>query len=454
VLWVPATATSQGSLKYYFDGNQVGGSVSWSQGDGSLWSQLDGQQLTFILGAGANSPMTASNVQIWQASSAGDSGVTTGAMPCAAPPPNSLPGTILASPKSIQGPGNLAFNENNVPGVQETGPSSDSGQYNLAPFADPSCPTQTFSWSAPLPGAITPGKGSITDGSGNTYTVDTGNNNVAAVNGTPINQGAYETAQLVMGSDGNIYGQSSATNTAGQWFLLSSDRSSWQPLASEPTAVLPVSADGSSQTTGAPLNTQQSFSQQYGYFEATVGAGGSFALVPAGSTTPAILIGSATDKASHVYGASVTKKTTTLYTDALQVSQMKTPTVLPVYLVGSDVLSTRAFPNMQDALACVSDVQASAPAQPQQAPTTAQATSIMGEGSAPATAPALPPAVLPTSPPPPPAVLPAEPTPPPAVMPADPNTITQQLSDVQAQIDAAQAELAGLVALAPTAPTQ
>jgi hypothetical protein len=57
----PATATSQGRIEFFFNGKQVGKTVSWSKGDNSLWGRLDGEQLVLIL------------VQVWQASTTGNS---------------------------------------------------------------------------------------------------------------------------------------------------------------------------------------------------------------------------------------------------------------------------------------------------------------------------------------------------------------------------------------------
>jgi len=85
MLWIPATATSQGSMTFYFNGQQVGATVTWSQG--SILGTIDQQQINLILGTGG-SPTTVSNVQVWQASTANDTGTglqaTPSGQPCAA----------------------------------------------------------------------------------------------------------------------------------------------------------------------------------------------------------------------------------------------------------------------------------------------------------------------------------------------------------------------------------
>jgi hypothetical protein len=72
-LWIPATATRDGSMAFYLNGQQVGSPVTWTQANPGLFGIIDGQQMVLRLGAGANSPATFSNVQVWQASTAGNS---------------------------------------------------------------------------------------------------------------------------------------------------------------------------------------------------------------------------------------------------------------------------------------------------------------------------------------------------------------------------------------------
>jgi len=76
-LWVPATATAKGYTKAYFDGVQVGPTITWSEYNGasapgrsgsSPFSVMDTQHLALILGTGSTNPMTVYNVSVWQAS--------------------------------------------------------------------------------------------------------------------------------------------------------------------------------------------------------------------------------------------------------------------------------------------------------------------------------------------------------------------------------------------------
>jgi hypothetical protein len=80
-LWVPATATSQGYAKFYFNGVQVGNTLTWNQykpsadappseANGTAYSILDTLHLALILGTGSDTPNTVYNVQVWQASAA------------------------------------------------------------------------------------------------------------------------------------------------------------------------------------------------------------------------------------------------------------------------------------------------------------------------------------------------------------------------------------------------
>ncbi len=67
-LWVPATATSQGYGKSFFDGVQVGPTYTWKVGD--RFGSLDSQHLQLLLGTGSANPMTVYAVQVWQKSAA------------------------------------------------------------------------------------------------------------------------------------------------------------------------------------------------------------------------------------------------------------------------------------------------------------------------------------------------------------------------------------------------
>lgn len=80
-LWVPATATSQGYLKYFFNEVQVGKTVYWNQYDPATppipvngvttGSIMDARHWALILGnSNKSTPMKVSSLKVWQASSA------------------------------------------------------------------------------------------------------------------------------------------------------------------------------------------------------------------------------------------------------------------------------------------------------------------------------------------------------------------------------------------------
>jgi Ca-dependent carbohydrate-binding module xylan-binding len=102
-LWVPATATTQGYADWFFNGLQVGQTVTWSQGSPGPYGVLDGNHLALILGTGSNSPMTVSSVQVWQASSADD--ILNGTTP-PTPSPNGTRITSASAAPIIDQSGN------------------------------------------------------------------------------------------------------------------------------------------------------------------------------------------------------------------------------------------------------------------------------------------------------------------------------------------------------------
>jgi hypothetical protein len=84
-LWVPATPSTQGYLKFYFDGVQTGQTFYWNYFDprepskypaappvvgSSAMSGMDWRHMMLILGTGTTQPMTVQSVSVWQASSA------------------------------------------------------------------------------------------------------------------------------------------------------------------------------------------------------------------------------------------------------------------------------------------------------------------------------------------------------------------------------------------------
>ena len=79
LLWVPATATSNGYAQYYFDDQPTNDKVTWTQFQNEppppglapwTFGVVDKQHLVLILSTGAKQPMTVQSVNVWQASTA------------------------------------------------------------------------------------------------------------------------------------------------------------------------------------------------------------------------------------------------------------------------------------------------------------------------------------------------------------------------------------------------
>jgi len=77
LLWVPAIATTNGYIQYYFDGEPVGQPITWAQFTNESpastpadqdFGIVDLQHLVVILGTGTQYPMTISAVSVWQKS--------------------------------------------------------------------------------------------------------------------------------------------------------------------------------------------------------------------------------------------------------------------------------------------------------------------------------------------------------------------------------------------------
>lgn len=81
-LWVPATPTTQGYLKFYFDGVQTSEPFVWNYNDpahpfpappinnSTAMSGMDQRHMFLILGTGTTQPMTVKSVTVWQATAA------------------------------------------------------------------------------------------------------------------------------------------------------------------------------------------------------------------------------------------------------------------------------------------------------------------------------------------------------------------------------------------------
>jgi hypothetical protein len=74
-LWVPATATTKGSMSAYFDGLEVGTTVTWTQytnqpptpvGQPWRFGRMDQEHIIFILSTGQGEPLTLKSVNVWQ----------------------------------------------------------------------------------------------------------------------------------------------------------------------------------------------------------------------------------------------------------------------------------------------------------------------------------------------------------------------------------------------------
>jgi hypothetical protein len=81
LLWVPATATADGYIQWYFDRTAVGQPVTWAQFTNQTppttpadtdFGIVDLQHLVVILGTGTQYPMTVSAISVWQKSADDD----------------------------------------------------------------------------------------------------------------------------------------------------------------------------------------------------------------------------------------------------------------------------------------------------------------------------------------------------------------------------------------------
>jgi hypothetical protein len=77
-LWVPATNSTAGYARFYFDGKPMGPDRQWTKFENQpppptnqpwAFGRLDQQHLVLILGTGLHEPMTIRAVNVWQASS-------------------------------------------------------------------------------------------------------------------------------------------------------------------------------------------------------------------------------------------------------------------------------------------------------------------------------------------------------------------------------------------------
>lgn len=248
---------SQGLVPITFQGGDVVLSGSITDSTGNVWSlapdscngnspsnwwsglSLNGQQQWCGYGVALRNI----NGQVWYEEAKGSGWKNLTAEVAGGALTGAMTGPYVANPG--QGSGGATSSAPIVSGsAADTTVPSDPA--SLTSTGGQSCPSMT------LPGAVTPNNGTFT-ANGNTYSIDATDGDVASVNGAPINQGAYETSQLVQGSDGAIYGQSNAAANNGQWFTLQGTGSDtwWQPASAPPAAA----ADGSVTTASTSTDT-------------------------------------------------------------------------------------------------------------------------------------------------------------------------------------------------------
>jgi hypothetical protein len=175
MLWVPATATMQGYAKFYFNGVQVGNTINWNQyvpGESAAqnpFAVMDELHMVPILGAGSGSTVTFSNLEVWQASASNDIGTGVTASPTPTPTP-----TPTASPSSNE--------------------------------------------------ITTTSGGTLTDGSGNKWTLTSAG--VVDENGTAVPGGSGTSAVAIVSDV--IYGQDGASKS---WYTYSPTNQTWTSSA-------------------------------------------------------------------------------------------------------------------------------------------------------------------------------------------------------------------------------
>jgi hypothetical protein len=211
MLWVPATATSQGYIKFYFNGVQVGNTITWNQyvaGQSATqnpFAVIDSRQLDLLLGTGG-SPTTVYNVQVWQSSAADD--VSLGSTPTPTPTPAPTP-TPTPAP---------------TPTPTPTAPPSANDTVVYAGSSD-----------------------AITDGSGNAWTITSGGQ--VAVNGTTDTTTGNVTELAYV--NGEVWQE----NSGGYWWGKTSPTAAWSPSAGTTTSPLPSAPTPTPTPTPAPTPT-------------------------------------------------------------------------------------------------------------------------------------------------------------------------------------------------------
>ncbi|HYZ20876.1 MAG TPA: hypothetical protein VE690_01850, partial [Rhodopila sp.] len=270
-LWVPATATTQGYAKFFFNGVQVGNTITWNQynpsagpapslSNGTAFSVMDSLHLALILGTGASSSVHVYSVAVWQKSAANDIstlGQGTGAPP---PPPSADDTVVLAgSTAAITDAGGNQWTITNggqvaVNGVTDTttGRVIELAYVNGTVWQENADKlwwgktSPTAAWSpgtgtatSPLPAqpsandtvVLAGSTAAITDASGNQWTITSSGQ--VAVNGTPdtTTGRVIELAYV----NGTVWQE----NADKLWWGKTSPTAAWSPGAGTPTSPLP-----------------------------------------------------------------------------------------------------------------------------------------------------------------------------------------------------------------------
>lgn len=195
MLWVPATATTQGSAKFYFNDAQVGNTITWNQyvpgqsATANPFAVMDSLHMVPILGANPGTTVTFSDLQVWQGSNAANIGTNAGAPTSCNPDSVATASAAFATPTTA--------------------------------LADPGAPAPA---NAPAPvsepvAAVVPGQGSLTDCSGRVWTINS--NTKILMDGVAVTGGG-DTAQLAM-EGCTVKGLSNGKNgSSTNWFSMNS----------------------------------------------------------------------------------------------------------------------------------------------------------------------------------------------------------------------------------------
>ena len=276
LLWVPATATTQGYVKWYFDGQQVGNTIYWNQfnpnepASANPYSVMDSRHMALILGAGSSTPNTVYNVQVWQASAAHD--ISTLPTPTPVPIPVSTPTPTPSANDTVVHAGSTAAvtdasgnawtitsgGQVAINGTTDTTTGKvielayvngevwqeNSDKYwwgRTSPTApwSPSPGTTTSplpATPAPTPNEVTPTSGgTLSDAAGNKWTLTSAG--VVQENGATVPGGAGTSAFAIVNNV--LYGQDATTKA---WYTYSTSAQNWSSSAAPSATLIPVRA--------------------------------------------------------------------------------------------------------------------------------------------------------------------------------------------------------------------